>query len=45
MDLLMEETMMVMLAVRETLCVGAITVKSLDHISTPKMTVVTLLLL
>merc|ERR1712002_97691 len=34
-----------MLGARETLSVGAITVKSLDHISTPKMTVVTLLLL
>ena len=36
---------MVMLAVRETLSVEVITVKSLDHISTPKTTVVTWLLL
>jgi len=40
MDLLMEVLMMDMLAAKETLCVGAITARSLVFISMRRMTVV-----
>jgi len=41
MDLLMEVLMMVMMGVKETLSVAAITARSLESTSTRKMTVVT----